>query len=717
MKTKKITGVATAALLASVAVPVTNNLANIQTSYTAKAVTGQQQAFLNTAIPNAEAASARYGTYTSVMLAQSILESGWGASLLATQANNLFGMKGSYNGQTYYTNTSEWASGTGYYNINAGFRKYPSWAASFEDNGYKLRTGTTDNPSRYRMAWIENAANYQVATQGLKDGGYATSPTYPQSLNRVISSYGLNQYDPSVDTTTKTMRVLSNGTVYSGPADSSVVSATGNITAGQVVTVDKTVTYKNGLSYMHISNGWINGSLLTGSSTQATTTEKAGTTTDAGNAAIKVVYTSAIAEWKNPGSGVVGYLQKGTTQTVVGKIQVNGAWWYKLSSGNWVPGEYVYVTGASRIPTIDNNVVNQNTKVKIKYISGYSIAVWSNPAIGTTGQYLKDGTEVQTIGYTTANGKKWYKLANNTWIPAEYTKVVSSSTVVTNITNESNTVAINYPHYSIAVWSEPGRNSTGKYLSDGTKVQTVGYTTVNGKKWYKLADNTWIPAEYTKVVSSSTVVTNITNESNTVAINYPHYSIAVWGEPGKNSTGKYLSDGTKVQTVGYTTVNGKKWYKLADNTWIPAEYTKAVSSTDTTSGNNTVTVNYPGYSIVVWSEPGRNSTGKYISDGTSVKYYATANYNGQTWYKIGENQWVPGQYVKVNASNNSGSVTVKYISGYGIAIWSNPGRNSTGKYLENGTTVKYFETQNYNGQTWYKIGENQWVPAQYVSVN
>ncbi|WP_240402875.1 glucosaminidase domain-containing protein, partial [Lactobacillus jensenii] len=506
MKTKKITGVATAALLASVAVPVTNNLANIQTSYTAKAVTGQQQAFLNTAIPNAEAASARYGTYTSVMLAQSILESGWGASLLATQANNLFGMKGSYNGQTYYTNTSEWASGTGYYNINAGFRKYPSWAASFEDNGYKLRTGTTDNPSRYRMAWIENAANYQVATQGLKDGGYATSPTYPQSLNRVISSYGLNQYDPSVDTTTKTMRVLSNGTVYSGPADSSVVSATGNITAGQVVTVDKTVTYKNGLSYMHISNGWINGSLLTGSSTQATTTEKAGTTTDAGNAAIKVVYTSAIAEWKNPGSGVVGYLQKGTTQTVVGKIQVNGAWWYKLSSGNWVPGEYVYVTGASRIPTIDNNVVNQNTKVKIKYISGYSIAVWSNPAIGTTGQYLKDGTEVQTIGYTTANGKKWYKLANNTWIPAEYTEVVSSSTVVTNITNESNTVAINYPHYSIAVWSEPGRNSTGKYLSDGTKVQTVGYTTVNGKKWYKLADNTWIPAEYTEVVSSSTVV-------------------------------------------------------------------------------------------------------------------------------------------------------------------------------------------------------------------
>ncbi len=558
-------------MLASVAVPVTNNLANIQTSYTAKAVTSQQQNFLNVAVPNAEAASAKYGTYTSVMLAQSILESGWGASTLATQANNLFGMKGSYNGQTYYANTSEWSSGTGYYNINAGFRKYPSWAASFEDNGYKLRTGTSDKPSRYNMTWIENASDYSVATQGLKDGGYATSPTYPQSLNNVISTYGLTQYDPSVENVTKTMRVLSSGNVYSGPADSSVVSVTGSLTAGQVVTVDKIITYKDGTSYMHINSGWINGSMLTASSTQSPTGEKAGTTSNAGNPAVKVTYTSAIAEWKNPGSGVVGYLQVGASQSVVGKAQVNGKWWYKLSSGNWVPGEYVYVTGLSQIPTISAtnesitiNVNNQSTNVKIKYISGYSIAVWSTP----------------------------------------------------------------------------GANPTGKYLKDGTTVQTVGYTTVNGKKWYKLSDNEWIPAEYTEEANTS----SSSNEAGSVIVNY-----------------------------------------------------------------------ISGYSIAVWSTPGANPTGKYIADGTSVKYYATTSYKGQTWYKIGENQWIPGQYVK--ASNTSGSLTVTYTAGYSIAVWSNPGSGVTGKYLKNGTTVKYFDAKNYNGQTWYKIGENQWVPAQYVSVN
>ncbi|MCF1783343.1 SLAP domain-containing protein [Lactobacillus mulieris] len=306
-------------------------------------------------------------------------------------------------------------------------------------------------------------------------------------------------------------------------------------------------------------------------SAQAASTEKAGTTSNDGNPAVKVTYTSAIAEWKNPGSGVVGYLQVGASQSVVGKAQVNGKWWYKLSSGNWVPGEYVYVTGLSQIPTISAtnesatiNVNNQSTNVKIKYISGYSIAVWSTP----------------------------------------------------------------------------GANPTGKYLKDGTTVQTVGYTTVNGKKWYKLSDNEWIPAEYTEEANTS----SSSNETGSVIVNY-----------------------------------------------------------------------ISGYSIAVWSTPGANPTGKYIADGTSVKYYATTSYKGQTWYKIGENQWIPGQYVK--ASNTSGSLTVTYTAGYSIAVWSNPGSGVTGKYLKNGTTVKYFDAKNYNGQTWYKIGENQWVPAQYVSVN
>jgi Muramidase (flagellum-specific) len=55
--------------------------------------TDTQQAFLNSAVPMAQKASAEYNVYTSVMLAQAILESNWGTSDKAVQGHNLFGSK------------------------------------------------------------------------------------------------------------------------------------------------------------------------------------------------------------------------------------------------------------------------------------------------------------------------------------------------------------------------------------------------------------------------------------------------------------------------------------------------------------------------------------------------------------------------------------------------------------------------------------------------
>ncbi|MCZ3622856.1 glycoside hydrolase family 73 protein, partial [Lactobacillus mulieris] len=493
MKTKKITGVATAALLASVVVPVTNNLANIETSYTVKAATSQQ-VFLNTAIPDAEVASAKYGTYTSVMLAQAILESGWGASSLATQANNLFGMKGSYNGQTYYANTAEWASGTGYYNINAGFRKYPSWEASFEDNGYLLRTGTYDNSSRYRMAWIENAANYQVATQGLKDGGYATDPNYPQSLNNVIQYYGLNQYDPSIDNTTRVMRVSSNGTVYSGPATSSVVRPTGSVTAGQVITVDKTITYKNGMSYMHTGNGWISGSLLFGGSSQSPVNEQPGTSSNSGSPIAKITYSSPVYVWEGPNKNITSRtLSVGSSWKIFGKTTVNGETWYNLGGNQWILGKYVYATGLSSVPAVSvntssttttntgtkpSNFVSERTVKKVNYVPGYGIMLWKNPGSGMLGRYLEHGSRWQVYGYVTVNGNKWYNLGGDQWADGRYlvdgdATVTGESTdksTVSNFVSERTVKKVNYvPGYGIMLWKNPGSGMLGRYLEHGSR--------------------------------------------------------------------------------------------------------------------------------------------------------------------------------------------------------------------------------------------------------
>lgn len=98
------------------------------------------------------------GILASVSLAQFILESGYGKSELAQNANNCFGMKKSLSGNTwsgstwdgtsiYTKKTQEYENGA-YMTVTADFRKYPSVEKSIADhsayllgakNGAKLR--------------------------------------------------------------------------------------------------------------------------------------------------------------------------------------------------------------------------------------------------------------------------------------------------------------------------------------------------------------------------------------------------------------------------------------------------------------------------------------------------------------------------------------------------------------------------------------------------
>lgn len=157
-----------------------------------KAMTPQQ--FINTIAPVARKVAQDNGLYASVMIAQAALESGYGDSSLSLAPNhNLFGIKGSFNGQSVAMNTSEFVNGK-WVRVVQNFKRYPSHQASFEDNARLLRRGLSWSPAFYSGTWIENARTYQDATSWLQ-GRYATDPTYANKLNRVIQSYNLTQYD------------------------------------------------------------------------------------------------------------------------------------------------------------------------------------------------------------------------------------------------------------------------------------------------------------------------------------------------------------------------------------------------------------------------------------------------------------------------------------------------------------------------------------------
>ena len=219
---------------------------------------------MNKVAKQAIKAAKKYGTYPSVMIAQAIVESGWGQSALAVNANNLFGMKANgWSDPTYSANTREEGKDSKSYYITAAFRKYNSFEESFEDNGKKLRNGVTWQPLRYQGAWLENANTYAEATKALT-GTYATDSKYDIALNSRITSHNLNQYDPVISKTTKHYTVEKSGSVYNWPTNHSVAKAVGSVNSGEKVTVTKTITFHDGSSRMYIEGkGWINGTSLT----------------------------------------------------------------------------------------------------------------------------------------------------------------------------------------------------------------------------------------------------------------------------------------------------------------------------------------------------------------------------------------------------------------------------------------------------------------------
>lgn len=124
----------------------------------------------------------RYRIPASITLAQGLLESGAGASSLAKEANNHFGIKC---GRTW----------TGPYILrdddarNEKFRKYRSAEESYEDHSRFLKQ------ARYSSLFQLSIKDYKGWAHGLKRCGYATNPRYGYLLIDLIERYNLSRFD------------------------------------------------------------------------------------------------------------------------------------------------------------------------------------------------------------------------------------------------------------------------------------------------------------------------------------------------------------------------------------------------------------------------------------------------------------------------------------------------------------------------------------------
>lgn len=156
-------------------------------------MTTSEQSFFNNILPAIQQVSQNKGIVTSVMLAQSILESGWGTSQLAKNAYNIFGIKAdsSWKGNTYTVHTKEVVNGKTI-TVEKQFRAYKSLLESISDYG-SFFTSTDWRIKNYQR--FLQATNYETALTSLLASGYATDPAYAEKLKSIVQRYGLDQYD------------------------------------------------------------------------------------------------------------------------------------------------------------------------------------------------------------------------------------------------------------------------------------------------------------------------------------------------------------------------------------------------------------------------------------------------------------------------------------------------------------------------------------------
>ena len=150
-----------------------------------------QEQFIATIADAAVDSAYQTGVPASVTIAQAILESYWGSSRLAREANNYFGIKAQTRaGSAGSVSYAVWEV-IGGRNVvqNQAFRAYNTVSESFVDHGLFL----VEN-GRYAGAMAVKD-DPRAFARAINQEGYATDPSYASKLIGLMDRYDLYRYD------------------------------------------------------------------------------------------------------------------------------------------------------------------------------------------------------------------------------------------------------------------------------------------------------------------------------------------------------------------------------------------------------------------------------------------------------------------------------------------------------------------------------------------
>ena len=655
MKKRTFTGIATAALITTAGISVTNNLKPdnpLKTGEgTVQAATYQQE-FLDKAIPAATTASSKYGTYTSVMLAQATVESAWGQSGLAQEPNNnLFGIKGSYNGQSVNMNTGEYGNG-GYYTTNAGFRKYPSYTESFEDNGALLRN---QMGNYYSGTWVENSNNYAQATQNGLQGKYATDPNYAKTLNSVIATNGFDKYDPVTQVVNENRTVAQTTPVMSAPVDPSVGTQVDTARVGQNVNVTKYITYNNGVKRAFIGNGWINA-LAFSPITNNTTANNATANTNNSN---KKTTTTTNNQASQPVKTPVVQTQQAKSQASAAPVKAATVETKKVAEVKTpVQTTTLKVKSETKAAQPVKQLATSLAATPAKKEEVKKEAVKAEPAKTTPVKVEAPKAENKETKTAIPVVKTTENKTTNTVKKVETPVVKPIETVKKETTPAVKTTLVVSTKESAKVVEAPVVKPK-KVEVEVKEVKTAPVTTSAKtvvKPTASVVENIAPVQSYQSAVSTAAannnygtqwISTNTAPKSASTVLVKVTKTTQVLSGPDGQKLGQRVEVGSEFVVIASKYAGGNLYYEISNGKWIMAKYTTQEAQVTAKSGVLTIN-SKPDYGVPVWRVPGQDQiSGKFLKDGSSWRYFRVANVNGQTWYDLGGNQWISAKSVLV----------------------------------------------------------------------
>jgi len=617
--------------------------------------------FINGIAPIARTLASQNGLYASVMIAQATLESAYGTSSLASAPNyNLFGMKGTYNGNYVLMPTLE-DDGTGHYSqINAKFRKYPSYQQSLQDYVNLIKNGLSWNHAFYKNVWVVNTRSYRDATAALT-GTYATDMLYATKLNNLIETYNLTKYDTGNPETDTSGDETPTGSTKPSTSSNDTSKNTYIIVSGD--TLSKIAQkFNTTVSNLKAWNGltsdliYVGQKIIVSKSSQVvvpTSNNTPTTTNTTSSKTYKVVKGDTLSEIAQKYKTTVANLKK----------------WNNLKSDLIYVGQKLYVTKTT--------TTTNNTKTPVK-TSGSSTTTSSKTYKVVKGDTLSG--IAQKYKTTVANLKKWNNLKSDL-IYVGQKLYVSKTTTTTNNTK----TPVKAASVSTTTNSKTYKVVKGDTLSG--IAQKYKTTVSNLKKWNNLKSDLIYVGQKLYVSKTTTTTNNTKTPVKTASVstttNSKTYKV-VKGDTLSGIAQKYKT----------TVSNLKKWNNLkSDLIYVGQKLyvSKTASTTKTTTKSKTSTP---------VSSSSTSSTITYkVQQGDSLyviaKVYNVSIADLKTWNHLKTDTIYIGQKIKIENKKKvvtASTVTTKSTGAKNYTVKSGDSLSVIGKVY--GVSVANLKTWN-----------------------